>query len=273
MRRHAGTGRNMGIYDLAVLFLGIFLIALVFVRFDISRTGVLVFLVLAIAAYLAVFFSVHHHIRKSCVILADESLSDIRSMIMSWGPAAPLLSVLLMVLQAVIAPLPAFLITAANGLVFGVYWGTLISWTGAMGGALVSFMISRLFFETFTSKIRGHRKGIEYIERFSTKYGFRVILTARLLPFISFDVISYAAGLSTIKARTFLLATGIGMIPATIVYTAFGAEMGKMKAYSEMLFTSSVLAVLLLILVWTVQGVYRRRTDSRRIQDRDGNNT
>ena len=58
-----------------------------------------------------------------------------------------------------------------------------------------------------------------------------MILTARLLPFISFDFISYAAGLSTIKMRSFLFATGIGMIPATIVYTVFGYEMEKLNMY------------------------------------------
>jgi uncharacterized membrane protein YdjX (TVP38/TMEM64 family) len=148
---------------------------------------------------------------------------------------------------------------AANGLVFGVYWGTVISWAGAMCGAIVSFMISRLFFDSFSSRIAGHKKIFDYINSISSSYGFKVILTARLLPFISFDFISYAAGLSTIKTRSFLIATGIGMLPATIVYTVFGFEMEKLKGYSDRLFTFSILTVLALILIWTMQGISRRR--------------
>ncbi len=249
----------MGIYDLSLLFLGVLFIGFVYARFDISRPKILILLLLSIAAYLAIFFSIHHHIQKTCVILADESLEDIKALILSWGVAAPLMSITLMTLQAIIAPLPAFLITAANGMVFGVFWGTVISWTGAMCGALVSFVMSRLFYRSVSKRVHNHKQAVEYIDRLSSKYGFRVILTARLLPFISFDFISYAAGLSSMKVRSFIIATGIGMLPATIVYTVFGFEMEKMKEYSEWLFTFSILAVLVLMAIWSIQGIYRRR--------------
>ena len=249
----------MTLYDLTLLFLGVLLIGLVFARFNLTRPKVLLLLLLSLALFLVLFFSIHHHYQKTCVILADESLEDIKDLILSWGVAAPLMSIILMTMQAVVAPLPAFLITATNGLVFGVYWGIIISWIGAMCGALVSFMMSRLFYKSFSQKILGHRKGIEYLERLESKHGFRVILTARFLPFISFDFISYAAGLSTIKVRSFLIATGIGMLPATIVYTVFGFEMEKLKEYSDMLFTFSVLAVLVLFLLWFLQGLYKHK--------------
>lgn len=251
----------MGIYALTFLFLGMFLIILVFTKFDISKPKTLILFLLTFVIFLVLFFSIHHHFEKSCVILADESLADIKGLILSWGVAAPLMSILLMTMQAVIAPLPAFLITATNGLVFGIYWGTIISWIGAMCGALISFLMSRLFYRSFTKKYLGE-KGIEYVNRLSNKYGFKVILTARLLPFISFDFISYAAGLSTMKIRSFMLATGIGMLPATIIYTVFGFEMERLKEYSDKLFTFSILAVLALILIWTIQEAIKRKRDA-----------
>lgn len=249
----------MEIYSLALLFLGILVIGLVFSRFDITNRKTLILLLFTLAIFLTLFFSIHHHLQKTGSVLMGESLTKIKELVLSWGVAAPLMSVILMTIQAVIAPLPSFLITATNGLVFGVYWGTLISWIGAMCGALVSFMISRLFFESFSKRILSHKKGMEYIDRLSGKYGFKVILTARFLPFISFDFISYSAGLSRIKIRSFLLATGIGMLPATIVYTVFGYEMEKLKQYSDKLFTLSILTVLILILIWTVNGIVKRR--------------
>lgn len=252
----------MGIYSISFLFLGVLVIGFVFLRFDITKPKILIGLLISLTLYLIIFFSIHHHFQKTCTIIANESFSDIKKLILSWGIAAPLMSIILMIIQAIIAPLPAFLITAANGLVFGLYWGTIISWFGAMCGSLVSFMMSRLVFNNFKNKFLENKKGLEYINRISSKYGFKIILTSRLLPFISFDLISYAAGLSTIKIRSFILATGIGMLPATIVYTVFGFEMGKLKEYSDTFFTFSIIAVMVLIFIWIFQGIYRRRKSS-----------
>lgn len=57
---------------------------------------------------------------------------------------------------------------------------------------------------------------------FMIKYGFFAILAARLIPLISFDLISYAAGLTKISFKRFFLATFIGIIPGTIFYTWLG---------------------------------------------------
>ena len=246
----------MGIYSLTILVLGILIIGLIYAKLDITKPKTLVAFLLTLLIFLALFFSIHHYLQKTCAILQDGSLTDFRRLILSWGVAAPLMSILLMILQAVIAPLPAFLITASNGLVFGVYWGTIISWVGAMLGAFVSFMISRLFFEAFAKRLLGEKKSMRYLDRISSNYGFKVVLIARLLPFISFDFISYVAGLSTIKIRSFLLATG--MLPATIVYTVVGYEMENLKKYSEGFFTFSIVAVLALLLIWTIQKILKR---------------
>jgi uncharacterized membrane protein YdjX (TVP38/TMEM64 family) len=248
----------MGIYSLTLLVLGILIIGLIFARLDITKPKTLVAFLLSLLIFLASFFLIHHHLQKTCAIIQEGSFADFRRLMLSWGAAAPVMSILLMILQAVIAPLPAFLITASNGLVFGVYWGTVISWVGAMLGAFVSFMISRLFFESFAKRLLGEKKSKRYLDRMSSKYGFKVVLIARLLPFISFDLISYVAGLSTIKIRSFLLATGIGMLPATVVYTVVGYEMENLKKYSEGLFTFSIVAVLALILIWTIQKILKR---------------
>ncbi|MGQ7113541.1 TVP38/TMEM64 family protein, partial [Escherichia sp. TWPC-MK] len=48
-------------------------------------------------------------------------------------------------------------------------------------------------------------------------------LVCRLLPFVPFDPISYAAGLTSIRFRSFFIATGLGQLPATIVYSWAGS--------------------------------------------------
>lgn len=54
----------------------------------------------------------------------------------------------------------------------------------------------------------------------------------------------------------------ICILPATIVYTVFGFEMEKLKEYSDRLFTLSIVAVLTLLVIWTLQGIVKRRRDA-----------
>ncbi len=115
-------------------------------------------------------------------------------------------------------------ITLANGLLFGTIGGALLSWSSAMIGAIVCYYISRLFGRPVVEKLVGG-KSLDMTDRFFRRYGKHAILIARLVPVISFDVVSYAAGLTTIGPWEFLLATGIGQLPATLVYSFLGQNM------------------------------------------------
>lgn len=204
--------------------------------------------------FLAAFFTIHHHFEKSCVILVAGNLDQVISLIRSWGIAAPLMSVLLMITQAIVAPIPAFLITAANGMVFGSFWGAIISWIGAMMGALTSFYIANLFKDVALRKIVRNRKAVEFIRRAGEKRGFYVILLSRLLPFISFDIISYMAGLSGIRSRAFILGTALEMLPATLFYTYIGHEIPVMEKNFPILLTYTIVFIFILVVFSIVQG-------------------
>ncbi|MFZ3591552.1 TVP38/TMEM64 family protein [Bacillus sp. DJP31] len=153
------------------------------------------------------------------------SLSEMANFIRSMGILAPVFSILLMVFQSIAAPIPSFLITGANGMVFGYVWGSLLSWFGAMLGALVSYYLAKKFGFKFVEKRFKGNKLNTILNKITGPYGFMFILLTRLIPLISFDLISFLAGLSGIKLRTFLLATGIGMIPGTIAYTVVGHDL------------------------------------------------
>ena len=211
--------------------------------------------------FLVVFFSIHHYFEKTCVILYAGNMNEVVRLIRSWGIAAPIMSLMLMILQAIVAPLPAFLVTAANGMIFGHIWGAVLSWIGALMGALTSFYIARLFGNVATEKIVRNEKVVEYIKRAGEKKGFYVILLSRLVPFVSFDVISYMAGLSGIRPLAFTLGTAIGMLPATIIYTVFGNEMPTMEERYPIIITITVVFIFILIVFSLVQGI-KKKADS-----------
>ncbi len=160
-------------------------------------------------------------INNAFQILSKGDTKALKVYLLSFGVWAPVVSGLLMVFQSVIAPLPAFVITFTNGLVFGVWWGTLLSWSSAMVGAAACFYISRIFGRPVVEKLAGG-PSLEWTDRFFERYGRHAIIIARLLPFVPFDPISYGAGLTGMGFWEFFLATGIGQLPATVVYSYLG---------------------------------------------------
>ncbi|HUT71956.1 MAG TPA: TVP38/TMEM64 family protein [Desulfatiglandales bacterium] len=168
------------------------------------------------------------------------------------------MSLLLMIIQAIVAPLPAMLVTAANGMIFGGFWGAVISWTGAMMGALTSFYIARLVGDVALGKVIRNQRTVEFIRHAGEKRGFYVILVSRLLPFISFDLISYMAGLSGIRPWAFIVATALGMLPATIIYTFIGHEIPVLEEHSPIVLTVTVVFIFILIVFSLVQGVRKK---------------
>jgi uncharacterized membrane protein YdjX (TVP38/TMEM64 family) len=122
-----------------------------------------------------------------------------------------------MLAQAVAAPMPAILVAFANGLAFGVVWGGLLTVAGQTLAAAVCFWIARALgrgsVEALTSSL-----GLETADRWLTRWGPRGIIVLRLVPGISFDVVSYGAGLTGVRFAPFLGATAVGVTPQAFLY-------------------------------------------------------
>ena len=110
--------------------------------------------------------------------------------------------------------------------------------------------------ERLTSKA-----GIAQIDTFFEKYGRNTILICRLLPFISFDIVSYAAGLTSMSFGSFFLATGIGQLPATIVYSYVG---GMLTGGAQLLMTGLLILFALSALVVMLRKIYMDRQSTRK---------
>jgi uncharacterized membrane protein YdjX (TVP38/TMEM64 family) len=137
------------------------------------------------------------------------------------GVAAPLLYMGVMALAIVVTPIPSLPLDIAAGAFFGPLPGTLYSALGALGGSVISFLIARLLGRDLVKRIlRGH---ISFCPRCSDKILTKVVFLSRLIPVVSFDVVSYGAGLTAMSLWKFALATFIGMLPLTFIYNTFGS--------------------------------------------------
>ncbi|MEN6418287.1 MAG: TVP38/TMEM64 family protein [Clostridiaceae bacterium] len=221
-------------------------------------------IVLAVAAYFCIP-AVKTYIDRIAGVLASADVSRVVEYIRSYGAYAMAISFLLMVFQSIIAPLPAFLITFANAAVFGWWQGALLSWASAMVGAMLCFFIARALGRDTVEKIAG--KGtLKGVEAYFTKYGSKTILVCRLLPFVSFDAVSYFAGLTSIGFWSFVVATGIGQLPATIVYSYVGGMLtGGVKYFMTALLCIFALSAAIAI----IKGLYNERQKAKKTQETD----
>lgn len=179
----------------------------------------------------------------------------IQAFIKSYGPYAMGISFLLMIFQSLMAPLPAFIITLSNAALFGWWQGAILSWTSAMVGAALCFYLAKLFGRDFVVKFTSE-KLLKQADDFFERYGSRTIIITRLLPFVSFDLISYAAGLTNMKFKNFLIATGLGQLPATIVYSYVG---GQLSGGAQKMFIGLLILFSLTILISIIRQIYVNR--------------
>jgi uncharacterized membrane protein YdjX (TVP38/TMEM64 family) len=154
-------------------------------------------------------------------ILGRGDVAGLRDYIVSFGLWAPVASCFLMVLQALAAPVPSFLITFANGLAFGVFWGWMLSLLGHVLAAVVCFGVSRALGRGPVEVLVG-RTGLESADRWFERWGTYAVFAGRLLPGVAFDAISYAAGLTRMRFGGFTIATTLGILPQTFLYSYLG---------------------------------------------------
>ncbi|MGL5756071.1 MAG: TVP38/TMEM64 family protein [Paraclostridium sp.] len=190
--------------------------------------------VLIVLAVISLYFfipTIKVNVNQAIFVLNNVDVDMVKNYILSFGIWAPTVSFILMVLQSIVAPIPAFIITFANAGLFGWVNGAILSWTSSMAGAALCFYIAKFLGRDVVVKLTSN-EALNKVDNFFGRYGNYAILIARLLPFISFDIVSYAAGLTSMKFSTFFIATGIGQLPATIIYSYIGGMLtGTAKTF------------------------------------------
>ncbi len=136
-----------------------------------------------------------------------------------FGPWAWLLYIALLVV-AVMSPLPDALVILAGGFFFGPIVGSLLTVVGQGLGATVDFLLARRLGRNFVKT--KFPKSSSFIDRYSEKLGWQTVFIMRLFPSVSFDMLSYVAGVSKLSLRSYLLATVSGLIPLAIITTMLG---------------------------------------------------
>jgi uncharacterized membrane protein YdjX (TVP38/TMEM64 family) len=209
----------------------------------------------ALVALLAGMYWLLHETGALATIMNPAALRDHIAKLGTWGP---LMVIALMVLAIMVSPVPSAPIALAAGAAYGHVWGTVYVILGAELGALAAFGIARWLGAATLRRWFGDRLSVGLMGSQNTL--MIIVLVSRLLPFVSFDIISYAAGLTVITFWRFAVATLVGVVPASFLLAHFGGEMVTGEADR---ITISVVALGVITLIPLGVKIFRDRRGRR----------
>ncbi len=183
-----------------------------------TAAGMLV-LIAIVAAYLWLWQS------GTLEMLRDEpALTETIRGLGIWGPVV---IIALIATAIVVTPVPSAPVAIAAGMIYGAAGGAVIVVIGAELGAIVAFLIARWLGYEAVRRWSGSGWIMSYLsQERSQLWLMAVVFVSRLLPFISFDAVSYAAGLTPLAFWRFALATVVGITPVGFMLTYAGEELG-----------------------------------------------
>ena len=183
--------------------------------------------------------------------------------------AAPVAFILIYAV-AVVALIPASLLTIAGGAVFGIARGAIYALLGATLGSTAAFLLGRHAFRRVVARRLASMPRFAAVERAVSAQGRRIVFLLRLSPVVPFNFLNYALGLTTISVWDFVIAS-TGTIPGAIVYAYAGHVTGEALALAgqaQVPKNASYYAILLGGLVATLAATFVvTRTARRALRD------
>lgn len=170
------------------------------------------------------------------------------------GKFASLIYILIFSLRTLFVFFPYSLMVTLGGGIFGYFEGFIYSMLAVFISATFAFYISRFFgMNTVNKLLRGKIKRFDLnIE----EHGFKIILFMRVSLIFPFDILNFAAGLTKVRYRDFILGTLLGILPETFSLSYLGANL---KNPYSMNFIISIIMVILLVIIPLAVKKFKKR--------------
>jgi uncharacterized membrane protein YdjX (TVP38/TMEM64 family) len=144
------------------------------------------------------------------------SSESIRAWVQARGVLAPLAFMGLQVLQVVIFVIPGEIVQIAGGFAFGLWGGALWSILGILTGSLINFGVGRLLGRPFVESVFGPER-ISRVDAATAggkaAAGFLLLFA---IPGIPKDILTYAAGASSLPFAAFIAVSTLGRLPGIL---------------------------------------------------------
>ena len=168
------------------------------------------------------------------------SQEQLRQYIEPFGSFAPIVFILIQILQVVLTPFSHYVVGILGGFLFGTWYGFLLNWIGRVIGTIIAFYLGR----KFGRKVIRHVVKDETLEKYDQLFekGKIVLFLMYVLPLFPDDELSYLAGISRISPKIFIPLMMLGHVSGSLSL----AYLGSGVSYRDPLFMILLAATVIL---------------------------
>lgn len=195
-------------------------------------------------------------------VMTCGSMQETIDYIQSFGVWAMLFSFCLDVLVNALGFLPSIFISTANGVLFGVVPGIIVSWLAETTGVILSFLLMRTILRDSAEKVIRKSPYLSKLDEFSGKKGFQMMLIARTIPYFPSGILTALGAVSRISVKDYMLSNLIGKFPSTALEVVIGHDAVLFHEHMERLTCVVVLATIAYAAIWYVQRKRSTKTDA-----------
>ena len=168
----------------------------------------------------------------------------------SFGMWAMVFSFLLDVLINALGFLPSIFVSTANGLLFGLIPGIILSWLAETAGVIISFVLMRTILRSSAEKLIAKSKYLQKADDFSGRNGFKIMLILRAMPYFPSGILTALGAVSRISLKDYALANLIGKFPSTSLEVIIGHDVVNYQDNMDRLMIVIVLACAVYAVIW-----------------------
>ena len=213
----------------------------------------LITFLLLIVVLFAIHFSKPEFFPTFWHIATSGNMHDTVSYIASFGMWAMVFSFLLDVLINALGFLPSIFVSTANGLLFGIVPGVILSWLAETTGVIISFLLMRTILRSTAEKLIAKSKYLQKADDFSGKNGFKVMLILRAMPYFPSGILTALGAVSRISVKDYALANLIGKFPSTALEVIIGHDVVDYENNLQRLMIVIVLVCVIYGAIWFYQ--------------------
>ena len=183
-------------------------------------------------------------------LILSGDVQRMAEVLQSYGPWAMVISFALDVLINALGFLPSIFFSTANGLLFGMVPGIIISWLAETVGVVLSFMIMRYILRDTAHKVIEKSEFLLKVDDFSGKNGLVMMLFARSIPYFPSGIITALGAISQISLRDYIIANLIGKFPSTALEVIVGHDTVLLQDNLGRLAVVVLIATVIYFLLW-----------------------
>ncbi len=172
---------------------------------------------------------------KTFTLAISGNVEGLAEYLRSFGPWAMAVSFIIDVLINAGSIFPSVFLSTANGLIFGLPVGIVLSWLAETTGVVLSFFLMRFFFRNTAEKIIEKSDRLKDIDKASGRHGLEWMTFARALPYFPSGILTAVGAVSSISIRDYIIANLIGKFPSTALEVVIGHDIVNFQEHSKRL--------------------------------------